>query len=196
MKEWQERTLNDVGKWGSGGTPSATNPEYYGGSIPWLIIEDLNDDVVTKSIKSITQKGLENSSAKIVEPGTILIAMYGSIGKLGIAGFRCATNQAIAFCQCNSDLIDNRFLYYYLFSIRDLLTKEGRGGTQQNISQEILKSVRISLPPLPEQKRLAVFLDKADHLRRTLRYAQQLSDTFLQSVFLEMFGDPAKNPNG
>lgn len=95
--KWELRTLGDLGEWGSGGTPLSSTPAYYNGTIPWLIIEDLNDGVVTSSQKTITELGLKNSSAKIVEPGTLLIAMYGSIGKLGISGIRCATDCARVF---------------------------------------------------------------------------------------------------
>ncbi len=104
-------TLGEVGRWGSGGTPTKSNPAYYGGSIPWLVIGDLNDGVVTTAETYITQAGLNNSSAKTVEAGTVLIAMYGSIGKMGIAGFRCATNQAIAQCVPYETKISTEYLY-------------------------------------------------------------------------------------
>ncbi len=188
-------TLEEVGEWGSGGTPTASRPDYYGGSIPWLIIEDLNDEVVVHSQKHINELGLKNSSAKLVEPGTLLIAMYGSIGKLGIAGFQCATNQAIAFCRCNPEVVDTKFLFYFLLYSRPKLLSAGRGGTQQNINQGYLKDFPIPLPPLPEQQRIAATLERADHLRRTRRTARQLSDSFLQSIFLKMFGDPKSNPH-
>ncbi|MDL1926006.1 hypothetical protein FBQ79_07025 [Anaerolineae bacterium AMX1] len=161
--KWKLRTLGDLGEWGSGGTPLSSIPEYYNGTIPWLIIEDLNDGIVTSSQKTITELGLKNSSAKIVEPGTLLIAMYGSIGKLGITGIRCATNQAIAFCRHDPKLVDVDFLFYYLLYSREKLLDLGKGNTQQNIGQAVLKEYPIPLPPLEEQK--------------------------LQSVFLEMFGD-------
>lgn len=189
-------TLDEIGEWGSGGTPLSSKSEFYNGSIPWLIIEDLNDDVVIKSKKSITEMGLKNSSAKMVDPNTLLIAMYGSIGKLGIAGIKCATNQAIAFCKLNSEIADVWFVFYYLLFSRPTLLHEGRGNTQQNISQSFLKEYPIPLPPLPEQQRIAAILQKADRLRQLRRYARQLSDGYLQSVFLEMFGDPTTNPKG
>jgi len=184
---WPTVTLEEIGQWGSGGTPLVSRREYYDGDVPWLIIEDLNDGVVRTSKRFITQLGLENSSAKVVEPGALLIAMYGSIGKLGIAGMACATNQAIAFCRCYTDKISAKFLFYYLLASRSTLTHAGRGGTQQNISQEILKAFPVPLPPLQEQHRIAALLDKADRLRRSRRYAQELSNSVLQSVFLEMF---------
>src|SRR5262245_58919672 len=94
---WVLRSLSEVASWGSGGTPKATVPGYYEGSIPWAVIGDLNDAVVETTASTISDEALANSSAKLVVPGTLLIAMYGSIGKLGIAGVRMATNQAIAF---------------------------------------------------------------------------------------------------
>ena len=187
--KWKLRTLGDLGEWGSGGTPLSSIPEYYNGTIPWLIIEDLNDGIVTSSQKTITELGLKNSSAKIVEPGTLLIAMYGSIGKLGITGIRCATNQAIAFCRHDPKLVDVDFLFYYLLYSREKLLDLGKGNTQQNIGQAVLKEYPIPLPPLEEQKRIASLLARADRLRGLRRAAREQCDSLLQSVFLEMFGD-------
>ena len=98
--EWQIKKMPDVVKWGSGGTPKATEQAFYeNGSIPWLVIGDLNDGIVTEAESKITPLGLQSSSAKMIPIGTLLVAMYGSIGKLGITGIKCCTNQAIAFAQ-------------------------------------------------------------------------------------------------
>ena len=95
---WEIKKMPQVVKWGSGGTPKATEKQYYdGGSIPWLVIGDLNDSIVSSSASKITELGLQNSSAKMIPAGTLLVAMYGSIGKLGITGIECCTNQAIAY---------------------------------------------------------------------------------------------------
>jgi type I restriction enzyme S subunit len=189
-------TLGKIGNWGSGGTPLSSRSEYYGGEIPWLITEDLNDGLVAKSKRTITKLGLDNSSAVLLEPGTLLIAMYGSIGKLGITAIECATNQAIAFCKCNSKLVDTKYVFYYLLYSRENLENLGKGVTQKNISQTVIKSYPIPLPSLQEQRNIAAILDKANRLRRLRRYALELGDSYLQSVFLEMFGDPVDNPMG
>ena len=155
QSHWQRLALDQVGEWGSGGTPSKSHPEYYaGGTIPWLVIGDLNDGVVQSAATCISDLGLRNSSAKIVEPGTVLVAMYGSIGKLGVAGLRCATNQAIAFCRPNADVVTGDFLFLFLRSIRASLLQRGQGLAQQNISQKILRNIEISVPPLAEQARI------------------------------------------
>ncbi len=96
---WIGVKLGEIEIWGSGGTPSSTVQQYYDGDIPWLVIGDLNDGYIYKSKKRISEAGLENSSAKIVAPGNVLVAMYGSIGKVGINKIPVATNQAIAFTQ-------------------------------------------------------------------------------------------------
>jgi type I restriction enzyme S subunit len=153
-------TLGEVGRWGSGGTPTKSNPAYYGGSIPWLVIGDLNDGVVTKAETYITQAGLNNSSAKIVEAGTVLIAMYGSIGKMGVAGFRCATNQAIAHCVPDETKISTEYLFLTLKSLSAAFLAKGHGGAQQNISQTIIKSHPVSLPSLHEQHRIVAKVDE------------------------------------
>ena len=157
---WERETLGDVASWASGGTPKATEPKYYGGGIPWLVIGDLNDGIVTNSNKTITDIGLKESSAKYVEPGSIMVAMYGSIGKLGIAGFRCTTNQAIAFTRSISEDVEPKFLFHYLASVRDLLLAEGKGGAQANISQTVLKGISFCYPDKTEQRRIVAKLDQ------------------------------------
>ena len=132
---WKIKKMPDVVKWGSGGTPKATVREYYeNGTIPWLIIGDLNDGLVTKSASKITQAGLENSSAKMIPAGTLLVAMYGSIGKLGITGIECCTNQAIAYAK-ELHGVTTQYMYYYMMLMKSKLISMGKGGTQKNISQ-------------------------------------------------------------
>ena len=129
---WVETTLAEIGKWGSGGTPKKGHPGYYGGPIPWAVIGDLNDSLVSTTQNSITALGLKESSAKLVEPGSLLIAMYGSIGKLGIAGMEMATNQAIAFCRPNR-LMETKYLFWYLFSQRHALASIIRPTTERAV---------------------------------------------------------------
>jgi type I restriction enzyme S subunit len=174
--ERQSRTLyilGDVGKWGSGGTPPKTHADYYGGDIPWLVIGDLNDGIVTSASGSITQKGLENSSAKLIPPGALLVGMYGSIGKLGITGFECATNQAIAHCVVNEDLALTRYLFVFIRANRSHLFLQGKGLAQQNISQTILKAQKIELPPIEEQARIVAKVDELMALCDKLEAQQQ-----------------------
>jgi len=184
---WERTPLEALGQWGSGGTPKRTNPGYYdGGKIPWLIIGDLNDGAVTHSATHITELGLANSSAKLLPAETLLIAMYGSIGKLGITGFECATNQAIAFCKPDDHVTTLRYLFYALMNAKSGLIAQGQGGAQQNISQGILKAHEVPLAPLNEQKRIADKLDavlaRVDACRDHLNRIPAILKRFRQSV--------------
>lgn len=156
---WRRMTLGEVAMWGSGGTPKRTNPSYFGGSIPWVVIGDLNDNVVSDSFMHITDEGLRASAAKWIPPGAVLLAMYGSIGKLGIAGEPLTTNQAIAHAIVRDQLVDAKYLFWYLRAIRNDLRTAGKGGTQQNISQTVIKALPIPVPPVDVQRRLVDMLE-------------------------------------
>ncbi len=196
-KSWLECTLGEVGDWGSGGTPLRTKAEYYGGDIPWLVIGDLNDGLVTASATSITEEGLSNSSAKVVDEGTLLIAMYGSIGKLGVAGMRCATNQAIAFCRPYSDMVTADYLFVLLKSLRNELLLQGQGVAQQNISQKILKAHPVELPPLAEQHRIVAKVNElmalCDQLEAARNQRQQCRERLVDAT-LQRLNQPAEDP--
>ena len=169
---WLHATLGDLGRWGSGGTPSKSHPEYYGGEIPWVVIGDLNDGIVNTSQSTISHIGLENSAAKIIEPGAVLIAMYGSIGKLGINAMPCATNQAIAYCHTFERLVSRDFFFWLLRSLRGKLLDRGQGVAQQNISQKILKAWPVELPELAEQQRIVAKVEELMELCDQLEAAR------------------------
>ena len=150
---WCLTKLGAIGRWQSGGTPSRANSEYYVGDIPWLKIADLQDGYVKECSEKISNEAICNSSAKINPEGSIALAMYGSIGKLGILTFPAATNQAI--CVCSSFMgVDAKYLFFFLMSQRDDFVLKAGGGVQANISKEIIINHRIAIPPLPEQLRI------------------------------------------
>ena len=157
---WVETTLDTVADWGSGGTPKAGTASYYGGPIPWAIIGDLTDGIVRKTAGTITELGLRNSSAKVIDTDVVLIAMYGSIGKLGLPVIPMATNQAIAFARPRSGVLMRGYLFYYLMHARHRLAAAGKGATQQNISQTILKAWRVQLAPFGEQQRIVAAIEE------------------------------------
>jgi type I restriction enzyme S subunit len=155
---WLQVKIPDVVEWSSGGTPKSDNPKYYNGTIPWLIIGDLTDSIVYSSATKITELGMKESNAKYVEKDSVLLAMYGSIGKLGIAGVRLTTNQAIAFSKSLNG-INNWYLFFYLQLIKSKLFSLSKGGTQKNISLTVVNSLSIPLPPLPEQQRIVTRIE-------------------------------------
>ena len=171
-RRWRWVKLGEVCEMGSGGTPTRGNTAYFGGSIPWVIIGDLNDDVVKMTSQTITDLGLANSAAKLVPAGALLIAMYGSIGKLGIAGVELTTNQAIAHIIPHSDL-DVQWLFRYLRADRERLGAAGSGITQSNISQTVLKQWDVPIPPIDEQRRIVRELDEQTAAIERARAAAQ-----------------------
>ena len=153
-------TLGEVGTWQSGGTPSRSNKTYYGGNIPWLKTGDLNDGLISDIPESITEEAVANSSAKINAAGSVLIAMYGAtIGKLGILTFPATTNQACCAC-IEFNAITQLYLFYFLLSQRNGFIAKGGGGAQPNISKEIIVNTFIPLPPLSEQQRIVMEIEK------------------------------------
>jgi type I restriction enzyme S subunit len=183
----------------SGGTPRRSNNKYYGGNIPWAKIADLDTEngIVVDTEEYITVEGLQAINNRIFPKGSILLAMYGSIGKLAIAGRDISCNQAILGIQIkDKEHLDINYLRLWLTSIKATLEFQGRGVTQQNISKSIVEKLEIPLPPLEEQRRIAAILDKADGVRRKRKEAIRLTEELLKSTFLEMFGDPVTNPKG
>ena len=188
---WEVKKMPQVVKWGSGGTPKATEKQYYdGGTIPWLIIGDLNDGIVTSSASKITELGLQNSSAKKIPAGTLLVAMYGSIGKLGITGIECCTNQAIAYAK-ELHGVTTKYMFYYMALMKSELISKGKGGTQKNISQTVLNSLNVIVPPLPEQERIVARIEEMfselDAGVETLKKTKAQLAVYRQAVLKEAF---------
>lgn len=195
---WIKTKLGLIGHWGSGGTPLRSVSNYYEGNIPWLNISDLNDSFIFQSERFISQEGLENSSAKLLFPNTLLIAMYGSVGKLGITKISCTTNQAIAFCVPYKQAVDLFFLFYFLMHNKPKFVSLAKGGTQQNISQTVIKAFPISIPPLAEQKRIVKKIEELfaviDKNIQKLKHAQQALIQYRQSVLNSYLNTHKGNP--
>jgi type I restriction enzyme S subunit len=184
---WAAATLKEVASWGSGGTPSRSNPNYYGGGIPWLKTGELGQRFVSSTEETISEEGLKNSSAKLFPAGAVAIAMYGAtIGKTSILGIDAATNQACAVGIPNTELTSKEYLYHYLCSQKDAFVEAGKGGAQPNISQSVIKDWDVPLAPLPEQKRIANKLDavlaRVDACRDRLDRIPVILRRFRQSV--------------
>lgn len=181
----------------TGGTPSTAVNEYWeNGTIPWLNSGELNNNHVINSSNHITETGLKNSNAKMMPPETVLIALTGATtGVTSFLNIDACANQSVTGI-LPSDNHDSKYLYFYLRSLRQKIIDESWGGAQKHISQGYVKKINVPLPPLDEQRRIATILDKADAIRRKRQEAIRLTDEFLRSVFLDMFGDPVTNPKG
>ena len=180
-ENWCWTSLSSVAEWGAGGTPSRKNPDYYEGNIPWIKTGELDDRYIFDSEEKITEDAVAHSSAKLFPTGSVLVAMYGAtIGKTAILGIPATTNQACACARCN-DSLDNKYLFYYLRSQKYSFIAKGKGGAQPNISQDIIKSYPIPLPPLAEQKRI---VEQIENLFAKLDMAREKAE-FVISCFEE-----------
>ena len=158
-ENWEWTTLGEIGTWQSGATPSRLRKDYYGGNIPWLKTGDLNDGLITDIPEFITQKALDETSVKLNPIGSILIAMYGAtIGKIGILTFPATTNQAC--CACSDYKIEQMYLFYFLLANKKVFIAMGGGGAQPNISKEKIAVTFMPLPPLTEQQRIVVEIER------------------------------------
>lgn len=191
--------LSDLCEIYSGGTPLRSNKKFYGGDIPWITIADMTESkgIVTESKEKITSDGLKAIRNVIFPAGTTLFAMYGSIGKIAVAGVDLSTNQAILGMQIkDKEKLNASYMRHWLSSIKNDLEKLSNGVTQKNLSATIVRGLKVPLPPLEEQKRIAAILDKADAIRRKRAESLRLLDDLLRATFLDMFGDPISNPKG
>lgn len=180
----------------SGGTPARNNSAFYGGHIPWAKISDIeaSDGVVYRTEEAITHEGLAAIRGRLFPRGTLLFAIYGSIGKMAFAGQELSTNQAILGIEnLRPDALCERYLFRYLESRRDALLSAGAGITQKNLSAGYVRDIEIPLLPLEQQKRIAAILDQADDLRRKRQRALDRLGQLGQAIFTEMFGDLTRN---
>jgi type I restriction enzyme S subunit len=198
--KWENVRLGDLCNMNSGGTPRRGTVGYYGGEIPWAKISDIEDaigGVIFTTEEYITKDGLKSIGNRVFPEGTLLLAMYGSVGKTAIAGVDLSTNQAILGIRIiDSTRLSIKYLKYWLGSIKEQLLNRAVGGTLQNISLGIVKELFIPLPPIHIQEQIADTLDKADALRRKDQELLQKYDQLAQAIFYDMFGDPVINEKG
>ena len=175
---WRVARLGDNGiaKTSSGGTPNRAMPDYFGGKIKWVKSGELVDNWIYDTEEKITPEGLKHSSAKVFPTGTLLIALYGATaGKTAILQTEAATNQAVCAIFPQNGSFDCQFLQFQLIHTRPRILNSRSGGAQPNISQRVLSSIEIVLPPLPEQRAIA----------RALRAVQEAKEARQRELTLE-----------
>ena len=174
----------------SGGTPNRDVNEYWEcGTIPWVKTTELQNNLIKKVDEYITEKGLNSSSAKLVPPGTVLIAMYGQGKTRGMTAYlniEACTNQACA-CILPSDQINQTFLWKFLILSYDDLRGMAKGGNQPNLNGTIIKNYPILYPPRELQEQFAAFVAQTDKskvaVQKALDEAQLLFDSLMQKYF-------------
>jgi len=199
---WQVKPLGEVCEI-IGGNPAPKGEDVFiKDGLPFVKMKDVGRYHLTSNLIDIENKvspeTAEQNRLKLIKKGSILLPRSGSVALnhrviLGMDAYMVSHLCALEIKDTRA--VYNKFLYYHLTTINfSNITKKTTG--LDAITFEDLARVRIPLPPLPIQKQIAEILEKADEAKQKRKEANKLTDEFLQSVFIEIFGDPVKNPKG
>lgn len=191
MNDWKEVSLASTMDIIGGGTPKTNIKEYWDGDIPWLSVVDFNHGLkyVTATEKSISEKGLRESSTKYLESGDIIISARGTVGALAVLSRPMTFNQSCYGLKAKKDICDNHFLYYLLKdSIREI-GNHTYGAVFDTITKETFNNIQVFLPTLSEQQSIAEVLssldDKIDLLQRQNKTLEQMAETLFRRWLLD-----------
>ena len=175
----------------SGGTPNRNVSEFWNnGSIRWVKTTELQNNVICNTDEKITQAGLDNSSAKIIPPNTVLIAMYGQGKTRGMTGYtstECATNQACA-CILPCEQFNQNYLWRYMILSYDKLRDMAKGGNQPNLNIGIIKNFPVLKPPIELQNDFAAFAERVDQQKQTVQQSLEKLELMKKALMQEYFG--------
>ena len=156
--EWKK--LGEIATCFAGGTPKTTNKSYYDGEIPWIRSGEIKFNIIKSSERNITIEGLNNSSAKLIRPNSVVVAMTGAtVGRSAVVEFETSSNQSVAAIETNESIIKYKYLFYYLADKYEELKGMGQGAlTSLNLGT--IKKLIIPIPSLETQEKIVEILDK------------------------------------
>lgn len=181
-KKYKTVPLETLCSVGSGGTPSRIHPEYYKeGNIPWVKTTEVIDELISDTEEKITKKGLNSSSAKLYEPNSLIIAMYGqgqTRGRTAKLAIQATTNQACAVLHdIDTKQVDIDYLWFYFQNEYERIRELASGNNQPNLNAGMIKTYPIVLPPLPIQEEIVNHINQIKTQIKELRkQAQELRE--------------------
>ncbi|MCP5251665.1 MAG: restriction endonuclease subunit S [Burkholderiales bacterium] len=160
--DWQNKPLGSVIlDIGDGGTPNTNKSDYFGGPVPWVVIQDIKKHIISTKT-TLTELGLNSCSAKLWPVGAVILSTGATIGEVGIAEVPLATKQGIHGIVC-SDELSSEFLYYKLSTLRDFLRANGQGSTIREVRAPFIRTIPIAYPTdKTEQTKVAEVLSTVD----------------------------------
>jgi type I restriction enzyme S subunit len=188
-EEWEVVKLGEVAeKMKAGGTPRRSVKEYWGGNIPFVLIEDMTSCnlYLSKTKETITEEGINNSNAWLVPPNTILLSMYATIGETAINTIPVTTNQAI-LAIIPKDNFDAVFGAYILKYNDQRLIMQNIQSTQKNINKGIVDNFKIPLPPLSEQQKIAAVLSAVQEAKEKTQAVIDATKVLKKSMMKHLF---------
>ena len=194
MNEWKKVKLGEIcERITSGGTPKANISSYYDPpTIPWLKTKEVNYCRIRETENYISEEGLNNSSAKLIAPNSVIIAMYGqgdTAGRVAINKIPLTTNQACCNLTINKDKADYEFIYYQLCTLYNKMVSLKAGAAQPNLNAQIIKNLEVLLPSLQDQHRIATILSRYDSLIENYQKQIKLLEEAAQRLYKEWFVD-------
>ncbi|WP_104163843.1 restriction endonuclease subunit S [Cryobacterium sp. N22] len=162
------RTLEELGTWKTGGTPSRKSPEYFSGPIPWATSGELNSMFINKTKEHISDTAVRESSVKLVPQGALMLGMYDTAAlKSAIASIPMACNQAIAFGVLDPKKALPEYVYFAVQGQRQEVLLLQRGIRQKNLNLGIIKGISIRVPDIEVQRRFVAFIAQVNSWRLT-----------------------------
>jgi type I restriction enzyme S subunit len=192
ITQWPVKLLGEICEVIGGGTPPKDKSAYYSGDIPWATVRDMRQDIISDTEFRITEEAVRDSATNIIPSGNVVIATRVGLGKVCLLGQDTAINQDLrGIMPRDAKTLKVLYLYWWLKSVSDVIIAEGTGATVQGVKLPFIKSLPLSLPPLPEQERIVGILDNAfDGIAKAkataeanLQNARALFQSHLQSVF-------------
>jgi type I restriction enzyme S subunit len=193
---WKVERLTDVARLESGHTPSRRRPDYWGGDVPWVSLNDiaaLSEPSIATTIEKITQLGLANSSARLLPAGTVIFSRTASVGKSTILSIPMSTTQDFANYVCGSE-IHNQYLMWLFRFLQSTWKQLMAGSIHNTIYMPVFKSLQVLLPPLPEQQAIAKALIDADELIAALEVLITKKRDIKQGVMQELLTGKRRLP--
>ena len=189
--------LGDICEIVSGSTPRTGIDEYWDGDIKWITPAELDETsyIITDSARKITELAVKKTGLLPLPKGTVILSSRAPIGKVAIAGCEMYCNQGFKNLIC-SDVIINKYLYWFLKANTAFLNSLGRGATFKEISKAIVSEIEINVPSLSEQENAVANLEEISKVVTLRRQQLTLLDDLKKARFVEMFGDPVDNPMG
>ncbi|HEY3490381.1 MAG TPA: restriction endonuclease subunit S [Candidatus Deferrimicrobiaceae bacterium] len=204
---WRSCCINDIGKVGNGSTPSRKRSEYWNGNIHWVSSGEVKNNIICETRESISKEGYDNSSVKLLPPGTVLLAMIGegkTRGQSAILRIEATINQNIAGIVLYSELISSEYLWYWYRGQYETTRQSGSGSGPQALNCKRVRELPLNLPPLPEQheivRRVEALFAVAAQLETRYAKAKGYFDRLTQSILGKAFRgelvpqDPSDEP--
>ena len=181
--------LGDICEIVSGSTPKTGIEEFWDGNIKWITASEINEDtyIINDSIRKITELAVKKTGLSPFPKGTVILSSRAPIGKVAIAGCEMYCNQGFKNLIC-SDIICNKYLYWFLKGKTEYLNSLGRGATFKELSKTIVSEIPIDVPSIDEQIKIAEILEKINEIILMRKHELEELDKLIKARFVEMFG--------